>query len=146
MDSKRFDYDWVIVGSGFGGSVSALRLAEKGYKVAVLESGRRYRDEDYAASAWQLRRFLWAPVLGLRGVLRISPFKDILIGSGAGVGGGSLVYANTLYRAAPAFFTNPQWAGLEDWAAVLAPHYDTAERMLGVRQVPFDSDNQRLLK
>ena len=146
MDGKRFDYDWVIVGSGFGGSVSALRLAEKGYKVAVLESGRRYRDEDYAASAWQLRRFLWAPVLGLRGVLRISPFKDILIGSGAGVGGGSLVYANTLYRAAPAFFTNPQWAGLEDWAAVLAPHYDTAERMLGVRQVPFDSDNQRLLK
>ena len=146
MTENRFDYDWVIVGSGFGGSVSALRLAEKGYKVCVLECGRRYRDEDYAASTWQLRKFLWAPFLGLRGILRLYPFKDVFIASGAGVGGGSIVYANTLYRAAPAFFANPQWAGLEDWAAALEPHYETAERMLGVQMVPFISDGQELLK
>jgi len=141
-----FDYDWIVVGSGFGGSVSALRLAEKGYRVAVLECGRRFRDEDFASSAWQVGRFLWAPFLGLRGILRLTPFKDILIASGAAVGGGSVVYANTLYRAKPAFFENPQWAGLEDWAAALAPHYDTAERMLGVREVPFTSDGQTLLR
>ena len=146
MTEKRCDYDWLIVGSGFGGSVSALRLAEKGYKVGVLECGRRYRDEDFARSTWQLRKFLWAPSVGLRGILRLSPFKDTFIASGAGVGGGSIVYANTLYRAAPAFFKNPQWAGLEDWAAALKPHYDTAERMLGVQKVPFDSDGQKLLK
>ena len=146
MTEKRFDYDWLIVGSGFGGSVSALRLAEKGYKVGVLECGRRYRDEDFARSTWQLRKFLWAPSVGLRGILRLSPFKDTFIASGAGVGGGSIVYANTLYRAAPAFFKNPQWAGLEDWAAALKPHYDTAERMLGVQMVPFESDGQKLLK
>jgi cholesterol oxidase len=146
MADKQFDYDWLIIGSGFGGSVSALRLAEKGYKVAVLECGRRYRDEDFARSTWQLGKFLWAPFIGLRGILRLSPFKDTFIASGAGVGGGSIVYANTLYRAAPTFFTNPQWAALEDWAAALKPHYDTAERMLGVQRVPFESDGQRLLK
>jgi cholesterol oxidase len=89
---------------------------------------------------------MWVPHLGLRGVFRLTPFKDIFIASGSGVGGGSLVYANTLYRAAPEFFANPQWAGMEDWAAALAPHYDTAERMLGVRTVPFESDGQQLLK
>jgi cholesterol oxidase len=146
MTTTRFDYDWLIVGSGFGGSVSALRLAEKGYKVGVLECGRRFRDEDFATSTWQLRKFLWAPYLGLRGILRLTPFKDVFIANGSGVGGGSLVYANTLYRAAPEFFANPQWAGLDDWSAALSPHYATAERMLGVNMVPFDSDNQMLLK
>ena len=146
MATREFDYDWLIVGSGFGGSVSALRLAEKGYKVGVLECGRRFRDEDYAASTWQLGKFLWAPLLGLRGILRLSPFKDVFIASGSGVGGGSIVYANTLYRAAPEFFANPQWAALEDWATALKPHYDTAERMLGVQTVPFESDGQKLLK
>ena len=140
-----FDYDWIVIGSGFGGSVSALRLAEKGYRVAVLECGRRFRDQDFAATTWNLRAFLWAPWLGLRGILRLTPFKDVFIASGAAVGGGSIVYANTLYRAAPEFFTNPQWAGLDDWAGVLAPHYDTATRMLGVQQVPFESDNQKLI-
>lgn len=144
--SGEFDYDWLIVGSGFGGSVSALRLAEKGYSVGVLEAGRRYRDEDYAGSTWNLRRFLWAPAVGLRGIFRLTPFKDVFIASGAAVGGGSVVYANTLYRAAPEFFVNPQWHGMNDWAAALGPHYDTAERMLGVREVPRDSDNQRFLK
>lgn len=140
------DYDWIIVGSGFGGSVSALRLAEKGYRVAVLECGRRFRDEDFAKSAWNLRRFLWAPALGLRGILRMTTFKDIFIASGAGVGGGSLVYANTLYRAKPAFFANGQWPASIDWSRALAPHYETAERMLGAQAVPYESDGQKLLK
>ena len=142
----HYDYDWIVVGSGFGGSVSALRLAEKGYKVAVLERGRRFTDEGFAKSTWDLRNWLWLPAIGLRGIFRLTPFKDVFIASGAGVGGGSLVYANTLYRAAPAFFDNPQWAGLEQWEATLKPHYDEAERMLGVQQVPFDSDGQRLLR
>jgi cholesterol oxidase len=128
----RLDYDWIVIGSGFGGSVSALRLAEKGYRVAVLECGRRYRDEDFAKSAWNLRRYFWMPRLGLRGIFRMTAFKDAFIVSGSGVGGGSLGYANTLYRARPAFFTDPQWSGLADWRSELEPHYDTAERMLGV--------------
>jgi cholesterol oxidase len=141
-----FDYDWLVVGSGFGGSVSALRLAEKGYGVGMLEAGRRYRDQDYAQSTWDLRRFLWAPALGLRGIFRLTPFKDVFIASGAAVGGGSVVYANTLYRASPDFFTNPQWSALGDWSSTLAPHYDTAERMLGVQTVPRESDGQKLLQ
>ncbi len=126
------DYDWIVIGSGFGGSVSALRLAEKGYSVCVLECGRRFEDDDYAKSAWNLRRYLWSPRLGLRGVLRLTIFKDVFIGSGCGVGGGSLGYANTLYRGRPAFFRDPQWSELADWEAELRPHYDVAEQMLGV--------------
>jgi cholesterol oxidase len=139
-------YDWIVIGSGFGGSVAALRLAEKGYRVAVLERGRRYRDEDFAASSWDLKRFLWAPAIGLRGIFRMSVFKDIFIASGSGVGGGSLVFANTLYRAKPGFFTHAQWPATADWSQVLAPHYATAERMLGVQPVPHDSDGQQLLR
>jgi cholesterol oxidase len=143
---QALEHDWLVIGSGFGGSVSALRLAEKGYRVAILEAGRRYRDEDFARTTWDLKRFLWAPFLGLRGIFRLTPFKDVFIASGAAVGGGSVVYANTLYRASPDFFTNPQWRDLGDWANALAPHYDTAERMLGVQEVPQDSDNQKLLR
>ena len=144
--SKSLDHDWLIVGSGFGGSVSALRLAEQGYDVAVLEQGRRFRDEDYAASTWDLKRFLWAPFVGLKGIFRLAAFRDIFIASGAAVGGGSVVYAATLYRAKQEFFTNPQWRDLGDWSRELAPHYDTAERMLGVQEVPRESDGQRLLR
>ena len=116
------DYDWLVVGSGFGGSVSALRLAEKGYKVAVLECGSRFRDEDFAESTLrQPRRYFWAPKLGFRGVLRMSFFKDVFVVSGSGVGGGSLGYANTLYRARPAFFKDPQWAELGDWESSWRP-------------------------
>jgi cholesterol oxidase len=127
------DYDWIVVGSGFGGSVSALRLAEKGYSVGVIEAGRRYEDGDFAESTWQFRRYYWMPKLGLRGIFRMTTFKDVFIVSGSGVGGGSLGFANTLYRARPAFFSHPQWDGLaESWEDELRPHYDTAERMLGV--------------
>jgi len=140
------DYDWLIIGSGFGGSVSALRLAEKGYKVGVIEAGRRFEDDDFAESTWQVHRFLWMPLIGLRGILRIFPFKDVLIASGAGVGGGSIVYANTLYRAKREFFENPQWAELADWKQELDQHYATAERMLGVNMVPFESPGDKLLQ
>ncbi len=143
---RGYDYDWIIIGSGFGGSVAALRLAEKGYRVAVLERGRRFSDDGFAKSTWDVRNWLWAPSIGLRGIFRLTPFRDVFIASGAGVGGGSLVYANTLYRASPEFFDNPQWSGLADWASVLSPHYDVAERMLGVERVPFESDGQRLLQ
>ncbi len=129
------DFDWIVVGSGFGGSVSALRLAEKGYSVAVLECGSRFRDEDFAESTLRNpRRYFFAPKLGMRGVLRMTFFKDVFVVSGSGVGGGSLGYANTLYRARSAFFEDPQWAGLANWETELAPHYDTAERMLGVTE------------
>lgn len=134
----HLDYDWIVVGSGFGGSVSALRLAEKGHRVAVLEAGYRFAAQDYAASAAELRRYYFAPRLGLRGIVRTTLFKDVLIATGAGVGGGSLVYGNALYRAQPGFLRHPQWAHLADWERELDPHYRTAEQMLGV--TPYDAD------
>jgi len=129
---REYDYDWLVIGSGFGGSVSALRLAEKGYRVGVLECGRRFEDSDYAKSTWNFRRYYWMPRLGLRGILRLTVFKDILVASGCGVGGGSLGYANTLYRARPAFFRDSQWGQGTDWEEELGAHYETAEHMLGV--------------
>jgi cholesterol oxidase len=142
------DYDWIVIGSGFGGSVSALRLAEKGYRVAVLEAGLRYRDEDFAKTTWNARRYYWLPRLGLKGIFRMTLFKDIFVVSGAGVGGGSLGYANTLYRPWPgsAFYRDPQWAGLGDWESDLAPHYETAEKMLGVTQYEGEGPADRLLR
>lgn len=129
-------YDVVVVGSGFGGSVAALRLTEKGYRVVVLEAGRRFADDEFARTSWDLRRFLWAPRLGCYGIQRLHRVSDSLILAGAGVGGGSLVYANTLYRPLRPFFDDPQWAGITDWAAELAPWYDQAARMLGVATNP----------
>lgn len=140
------DYDWLVIGSGFGGSVAALRLAEKGYRVAVLERGRRFDDSDFAATSWQLNRYHWLPKLGLKGIFAMTTFRDVVALSGSGVGGGSLVYANTLYRAGRSYFRDPQWSGLADWEAELAPHYDTAERMLGVTDYDEDSEAGRLLR
>ncbi len=140
------DFDWIVIGSGFGGSVAALRLAEKGYRVAVLEQGRRFTDQDFATSAWHLRKFLWAPRLGLRGIMRVTQFQHIAVLSGVGVGGGSLVYANTLYRPhSDAFFRHPQWGGLADWRSVLSPHFDTASRMLGVTRYQGEGPVERLM-
>jgi cholesterol oxidase len=138
-NGQRFDFDWLVIGSGFGGSVSALRLAEKGYRVGVLECGRRFTDKDFPRSTWDARRYFWAPRLGLRGIFRITTFKDVSVVSGCGVGGGSLGYANTLYVPPKRFFEDPQWAGLEDWESALTPHYAEAQRMLGV--VVHDNDD-----
>jgi cholesterol oxidase len=141
-------YDVVIVGSGFGGSVSALRLAEKGYRVAVLEAGRRFADDELPETSWQASRFLWMPPLRCFGVQRITLMRNVTALSGAGVGGGSLVYANTLYRPLRPFYQDPQWAEITDWEQELAPWYDQAERMLGVttytRMTPADEVVKRL--
>jgi cholesterol oxidase len=141
-----YDYDWIVVGSGFGGSVSALRLAEKGYSVGVLECGKRFGDDDFPKSTWDLRRYFWAPRIGLRGIFRLSTFKDVAVVSGCGVGGGSLGYANTLYVPPSPFFEDPQWADLEEWERALAPHYETAQRMLGVVVHEDDDDADQLLR
>lgn len=134
-----FDHDVLVVGSGFGGSVTALRATEKGYRVGVVEAGRRFDTATLPSSSWQLRRFLWAPALGMRGIQRITPLRDVAVLSGAGVGGGSLVYANTLYEPLDPFYTDPQWGDITDWRDELAPHYDLAKRMLGVNDVPADT-------
>jgi cholesterol oxidase len=144
--ARQLDVDWLVIGSGFGGSVSALRLAEKGYRVSVLECGRRFRDEDFPKSTWNLRRYFWAPRAGMRGFFRLSTFKDIAVVSGCGVGGGSLGYANTLYVPPAKFFEDRQWSGLEDWHAALAPHYAEAQRMLGVVVHEMDDPADQLLR
>src|SRR5215218_1867290 len=143
---SQYDYDYIVVGSGFGGSVSALRLAEKGYKVAVLECGKRFTDKDFPKSTWDIRRYFWAPRLGLRGIFRLSTFKDVSVVSGSGVGGGSLGYANTLYVPPSKFFEDAQWGDLADWEAELAPHYAEAQRMLGVVDVETDDAADDLLR
>jgi len=132
VGAAEFDEDVVIVGSGFGGSVAALRLVEKGYRVRVYEAGRRFEDADFATTNWNVRRYLWAPGIGCYGIQRIHRLPHVMILAGAGVGGGSLNYANTLYQPGTAFFTDPQWQGIADWESELAPHYATAKRMLGV--------------
>ena len=144
--TNQYDYDWIVVGSGFGGSVSALRLAEKGHRVALLESGARFEDDDFAKKTSDARRYQWLPYLKMKGILRLTLFKDVFIVSGCGVGGGSLVYANTLYRPLPGFYTNPQWSSIADWEGELAPHYDTAEHMLGVTEYNDDGPADVLLQ
>lgn len=139
------DYDWVIIGSGFGGSVSALRLAEKGWKVLVVEKGKRYRTKDFAKNNWDLRRWMWRPEAGMKGIFQMSFFEHVTVLHGVGVGGGSLTYANTLPTPPPDFFTRPSWGHLAHWAEELAPHYETALRMLGAAQNPRETKSDRVL-
>jgi cholesterol oxidase len=129
-------YDVLVIGSGFGGSVTAMRLVEKGYRVAVVEAGRRWSDEDFPKTSWDLKRFLWAPALGLRGIQRITKVGKVIVLAGAGVGGGSLNYANTLYQPPAPFYRDKQWGHITDWLAELDPWYEQARRMLGVVQNP----------
>ena len=140
----------VIVGSGFGGSVAALRLTEKGYRVAVLEAGRRFADDEFAKTSWDLRRYLWAPQLKCFGIQRIHTLRNVMVLAGAGVGGGSLVYANTLYRPLRPFYEDRQWAHITDWQDELEPFYDQASRMLGVvtnpTTTPSDVVMQKIAK
>ncbi|NOY58866.1 MAG: GMC family oxidoreductase [Calditrichaeota bacterium] len=134
---NKHDYDYIVIGSGFGGSVSALRLAEKGYRVCVIERGKRCTNNDFAKSNWQLRKWLWAPKLFCTGIQSLTLLKNVLVLSGSGVGGGSLGYCAVLLKPPAPFFNDPQWAGLQDdWQKVLAPFYDIATKMLGVTQNP----------
>jgi cholesterol oxidase len=130
------DYDVIVVGSGFGGAVAALRLSEKGYRVAVVEAGRRWDATSLPRTSWDVRRFLWAPLLGCFGIQRVHLLRDVVVLAGAGVGGGSLNYANTSYEPGRAFYEDPQWSALADWGAELAPYYDQARRVLGVADNP----------
>lgn len=140
------DYDVVVVGSGFGGSVAALRLTEKGYRVAVVEAGRRFADDEFATTSWDLRRYLWAPAVGCYGIQRIHLLNDVVVLAGAGVGGGSLVYANTLYRPLRPFYEDRQWAHITDWESELSPYYDQATRMLGVVTNPTVTPSDEVMR
>ncbi|MFJ4820012.1 GMC family oxidoreductase N-terminal domain-containing protein [Streptomyces sp. NPDC088801] len=136
MPQDDYDYDVIVVGSGFGGSVTALRLTEKGYRVGVLEAGRRFTRETLPKNSWDLKNYLWAPKLGMYGIQRIHLLGNVMVLAGAGVGGGSLNYANTLYVPPKPFFEDPQWRDITDWQEELKPYYDQARRMLGVRLNP----------
>ena len=138
-------WDAIVIGSGFGGSVSALRLAEKGYRVLVVEKGRRFGDDDFAKTNWDLRRWMWAPKLGLRGIFQMSFLDHVTVLHGVGVGGGSLTYANTLPVPKDPFFAAASWASLADWKRELGPHYATARRMLGAATNPYETAGDRVL-
>ena len=148
-ESKRVsetEYDYVIVGSGFGGSVSALRLSQKGYKVLVIEKGRWFKDTSYAKNAWDLKRWLWEPLLGFRGIMKMTVLNHITVYSGVGVGGGSLTYGATLPTPKKAFFNTGSWSQLNDWEKALSPYYEEAKRMLGARTNPNLTESDDVLK
>lgn len=139
-------YDYIIIGSGFGGSVSAMRLTEKGYSVLVIEQGKRYRDQDFATTNWKIWKYLWFPVLRCFGILQISILKGVMVLHGRGVGGGSLGYANVLEVPSDEMFENPAWQHLANWKEILRPHYDTAKQMLGVKRNPFQGEADQVLR
>lgn len=139
-------FDFVVIGSGFGGSVAALRLTEKGYSVLVLERGKRFRDQDFPKTNWVVWKYLWAPALRCFGILQIVPFRNVVVMQGCGVGGGSLGYANVLMQPSDRLFDNPAWRHLADWKTVLAPHYVTARHMLGVAPNPCLWEADTVLK
>jgi cholesterol oxidase len=139
-------YDWIIVGSGFGGSVSAHRLTQKGYKVLVIEKGRRFAQDDFPKTNWNLKRWMWNPAIGLKGFFQMSFLKHMTVLHGVGVGGGSLVYANTLPTPKSAFFEAKSWGHLADWEAELAAHYQTAKRMLGATPNPVMTKGDHVMK
>lgn len=134
------------MGSGFGGSVAALRLTEKGYRVAVIEAGRRFADDEFARTSWDLKRYLWAPQLGCYGIQRIHMLKDVMVLAGVDVGGGSSVCANRLYRPLKPFYNDRQWSHITDWESELAPHYDQASRMLGVVTNPTITPSDEVMR
>jgi cholesterol oxidase len=140
------DCDWLIIGSGFGGSVSALRLTEKGYRVVMLEKGRRLEAKDFPKTNWNLKRWLWMPRLGWRGLFKMTFFRHVTVLSGVGVGGGSLVYANTLPTPKDDFFQSGDWSRLADWKKELAPHYEKARRMLGATVNPLRTYPDQILQ
>ena len=146
MKSVNHDFDVIVIGSGFGGSVAALRLTEKNYRVAVLEAGKRFSDKDFPKTSWRINKFLFFPKLGLKGIQRIHALPDVLVLAGAGVGGGSLVYANTLYKPPSSYFEDKQWRHITDWNEELSPWYDQASRMLGVAQNPYMSPSDEAMK
>jgi len=140
------DFDYIVIGSGFGGSVSAMRLAEKGYRVLVIEKGKRWGSSDFPKSNWNLRKYLWIPFFRFFGFMRLSFFKEVFILSGVGVGGGSLVYANTHMMPPDAFFDNPVWSKIKDWKTILAPFYATARFMLGSEKYTKENSEDKVLK
>lgn len=140
------NYDYIIIGSGFGGSVSALRLAEKGFKVLVIEKGKWYSKNDFPKTNWNLKKWLWLPSLRFHGIMKMTFLRHIGIISGVGVGGGSLVYANTLPKPKSTFYNNGSWAKLENWETELAPHYETAWKMLGATTNPYLESADKLLQ
>ncbi len=134
----EYDYDYIVIGSGFGGSVSAMRLSEKGYKVGVIEKGKRFAAKDFPKTNWSVSKYLWVPMLKWFGFQKLTFFKEVFVLSGVGVGGGSLVYANTHMMPDDAYFNNPSWGHLKDWKKVLGPYYDKARYMLGT--VKYDKE------
>jgi cholesterol oxidase len=129
-------FDFIVIGSGFGGSVSAMRLTEKGYRVLALERGKRFRDEDFPKTNWHIWKYLWLPGLRCFGILQMTQLNGVMAMVGSGVGGGSLMYANVMMEPDDKLFEAPSWSHLADWKAILRPHYDTARRMLGVTPNP----------
>ena len=143
---ESHDYDFIVIGSGFGGSVSACRLSEKGYKVAVLEMGKRWKPEDFPKTNWNLKRYFWAPLFRCFGFFRLSLFRHAWVLSGVGVGGGSLVYANVLLEPDAKVWQDPAWKDLEDWKSVMPSFYQRARTMLGAEENPHLGPADRMLK